>query len=588
MSKILETETEGYGPSFAIHGFMRYLGLRPAQLVAYALIYSCTVDKGCYDFGAAVLADWSGTSERTARTTIASLLEMGLIVERGSHVHGMNTVGRSLVAAADPISRAREAWLADHPDAGRSCFRISPEEISRENTSSPEISSREDLSSPAKVSRDVSSPEVSSPEKTSSPEEISRENTSSPEISSREDFSSPAKVSRDVSSPEVSSPEKTSSPEEISRENTSSPEISSREDFSSPAKVSRDVSSPEVSSPEKTSSPEEISRENTSSPEISSREDFSSPAKVSRDVSSPEVSSPEKTSSPEEISRENTSSPEISSREDFSSPAKVSRDVSSPEVSSPEKTSSPEEISRENTSSPEISSREDFSSPAKVSRDVSSPEVSSPEKTSSPETISRENTSSPEISSREDSSSPAIFSGESPYIPISNDYPEDWTDGWMDFQTDQPDVYPGMDSQVDTASDFRKIADETINRNKLDAARQPYDELRNLGFGADEIGAAWARRQAEAKDAGCEDKFMPQLRKWLLDTSVKGCRKMVEAARQRTGRGEKHLRRAPDGAWLIIGDGPVHPVVDANGIVYRGDNKEAAIDLARKQATSSL
>lgn len=330
MSKILETETEGYGPSFAIHGFMRYLGLRPAQLVAYALIYSCTVDKGCYDFGAAVLADWSGTSERTARTTIASLLEMGLIVERGSHVHGMNTVGRSLVAAADPISRAREAWQADHPDAEWVAPRVSPE------------------------------------------------------------------------------------------------------------------------------------------------------------------------------------------------------------------------------------------------------------------TISREKTSSPEISSREDSSSPAIFSGEPPYIPISNDYPEDWTDGWMDFQTDQPDVYPGMDSQVDTASDFRNIADETINRNKLDAARQPYDELRRLGFGADEIGAAWARRQAEAKDAGCEDKFMPQLRKWLIDTSVKGCQKMVEAARQRAGRGEKHLRRAPDGAWLIIGDGPVHPVVDANGIVYRGDNKEAAIDLARKQATSSL
>lgn len=330
MSKILETETEGYGPSFAIHGFMRYLGLRPAQLVAYALIYSCTVDKGCYDFGAAVLADWSGTSERTARTTIASLLEMGLIVERGSHVHGMNTVGRSLVAAADPISRAREAWQADHPDAERVAPLVSPE------------------------------------------------------------------------------------------------------------------------------------------------------------------------------------------------------------------------------------------------------------------TISPENTSSPEISSREDSSSPAIFSGEPPYIPISNDYPEDWTDGWMDFQTNQPDVYPEMDSQVDTAGDFRKIADETINRNKLDAARQPYDELRRLGFGADEIGAAWARRQAEAKDAGCEDKFMPQLRKWLLDTSVKGCQKMVEAARQRAGRGDKHLRRAPDGAWLIIGDGPVHPVVDANGIVYRGDNKEAAIDLARKQATSSL
>ena len=416
MSKILETETEGYGPSFAIHGFMRYLGLRPAQLVAYALIYSCTVDKGCYDFGAAVLADWSGTSERTARTTIASLLEMGLIVERGSHVHGMNTVGRSLVAATEPIVRAREAWQADHPDAEWVAPRVSPENISREITSSPDISSRED----------------------------------------------------------------------------------------------------------------------------------------------------------------------------FSSPAEVSRDVFSPEGSSPEKTSSPETISREITSSPEISSREDFSSPAKVSRDVSSYEVSSPEKTSSPETISREITSSPEISSREDSSSPAVFSGESPYIPISNDYPEDWTDGWMDFQTNQPDVYPGMDSQVDTESDFRKIADETINRNKLAAARQPYDELRRLGFGADEIGTAWARRQAEAKDAGCEDKFMPQLRKWLLDTSVKGCRKMVEAARQRTGHGEKHLRRAPDGAWLIIGDGPVHPVVDANGIVYRGDNKGAAIDLARKQATSSL
>ena len=405
MSKILETETEGYGPSFAIHGFMRYLGLRPAQLVAYALIYSCTVDKGCYDFGAAVLADWSGTSERTARTTIASLLEMGLVVERGSHVHGMNTVGRSLVAATEPIVRAREAWQADHPDAGRSSFRLSPEEISRE---------------------------------------------------------------------------------------------------------------------------------------------------------------------------------------DSSSPAKVSRDVSSREVSSPENTSSSENISREDSSSPAISSRENTSSPAIFSSDVSSREVSSPENTSSSENISREDSSSPAISSRENTSSTAIFSGESPYIPISNDYPEDWTNGWMGFQTNQPDVYPGMDSQVDTASDFRKIADETINRNKLDAARQPYDELRNLGFGADEIGTAWARRQAEAKDAGCEDKFMPQLRKWLLDTSVKGCRKMVEATRQRTGRGEKHLRRAPDGAWLIIGDGPVHPVVDANGIVYRGDNKEAAIDLARKQATSSL
>ena len=361
MSKILETETEGYGPSFAIHGFMRYMGLRPAQLVAYALIYSCTVDKGFYDYGAAVLADWSGTSERTARTTIASLLEMGLIVERGSHVHGMNTVGRSLVAASDPIARAREAWQADHPDARREAHRASPENISRE---------------------------------------------------------------------------------------------------------------------------------------------------------------------------------------DSSSPAKVSRDVFSPDVPSPEKTSSPENISREITSSPEISSRENFSSPA-------------------------------------------IFSGEPPYIPIRNDYPEDWMDGWMDFQTNQPDVYPGIDSQVETESDFRKIADETINRNKLDAARQPYDELRRLGFGADEIGAAWARRQAEVKDAGCEDKFMPQLRKWLLDTSVKGCRKMGEAARQRAGRGEKHLRRAPDGAWLIIGDGPVHPVVDASGIVYCGDSKEVAIDLARKQASSS-
>lgn len=329
MSKILETESEGYGPSFAIHGFMRYLGLRPAQLVAYALIYSCTVDRGCYDFGAAVLADWSGTSERTARTTIASLLEMGLIVERGSHVHGTNTVGRALVAAADPVSRAREAWKADHAGADRAVHGSSPEESSREKTSSPAISSRED------------------------------------------------------------------------------------------------------------------------------------------------------------------------------------------------------------------------------------------------------------------SSSPAIFSGETPYIPISNDYPEDWMDGWNENQTNQPDVYPGIDFQVDTAADFRNLTDETINRNKLDEARHPYDELRKLGFGADEIRSAWARRQAGAKDAGAEDKFMPQLRKWLLDTSVKGCRKMVEAERRRSGHGGKRLGQAPDGTWLIIGDGPVHPVVDANGIAYRGD-QEGAIALAREQSLTSL
>lgn len=329
MSKILETESEGYGPSFAIHGFMRYLGLRPAQLVAYALIYSCTVDRGCYDFGAAVLADWSGTSERTARTTIASLLEMGLIVERGSHVHGTNTVGRALVAAADPVSRAREAWKAGHLGADRAVHGSSPEESSREKTSSPAISSRED------------------------------------------------------------------------------------------------------------------------------------------------------------------------------------------------------------------------------------------------------------------SSSPAIFSGETPYIPISNDYPEDWMDGWNENQTNQPDVYPGIDFQVDTAADFRNLTDETINRNKLDEARHPYDELRKLGFGADEIRSAWARRQAGAKDAGAEDKFMPQLRKWLLDTSVKGCRKMVEAERRRSGHGGKRLRQAPDGTWLIIGDGPVHPVVDANGIAYRGD-QEGAIALAREQSLTSL
>lgn len=329
MSKILETESEGYGPSFAIHGFMRYLGLRPAQLVAYALIYSCSVDRGCYDFGAAVLADWSGTSERTARTTIASLLEMGLIVERGSHVHGTNTVGRALVAAADPVSRAREAWKADHPGADRAVHGSSPEESSRERTSSPAISSRED------------------------------------------------------------------------------------------------------------------------------------------------------------------------------------------------------------------------------------------------------------------SSSPAIFSGETPYIPISNDYPEDWMDGWNENPTNQPDVYPGIDFQVDTAADFRNLTDETINRNKLDEARHPYDELRKLGFGADEIRSAWARRQAGAKDAGAEDKFMPQLRKWLLDTSVKGCRKMVEAERRRSGHGGKRLRQAPDGTWLIIGYGPVHPVVDANGIAYRGD-QEGAIALAREQSLTSL
>ena len=340
MSKILETESEGYGPSFAIHGFMRYLGLRPAQLVAYALIYSCTVDRGCYDFGAAVLADWSGTSERTARTTIASLLEMGLIVERGSHVHGTNTVGRALVAAADPVSRAREAWKADHPGADRAVHGSSPEESSREKTSSPAISSREDSSSHAKTSR-------------------------------------------------------------------------------------------------------------------------------------------------------------------------------------------------------------------------------------------------------ERTSSPAIFSGETPYIPISNDYPEDWMDGWNENQTNQPDVYPEIDFQVDTAADFRNLTDETINRNKLDEARHPYDELRKLGFGADEIRSAWARRQAGAKDAGTEDKFMPQLRKWLLDTSVKGCRKMVEAERRRSGHGGKRLRQAPDGTWLIIGDGPVHPVVDASGIAYRGD-QEGAIALAREQSLTSL
>ena len=383
MSKILETESEGYGPSFAIHGFMRYLGLRPAQLVAYALIYSCSVDRGCYDFGAAVLADWSGTSERTARTTIASLLEMGLIVERGSHVHGTNTVGRALVAAADPVSRAREAWKADHPGADRAVHGSSPEESSRERTSSPAISSREDSSSHAETSRDVFSPEVSSPENTSSPESISRERTSSPAIFSGEDSSSPA------------------------------------------------------------------------------------------------------------------------------------------------------------------------------------------------------------IFSGEDSSSPAFFSGETPYIPISNDYPEDWTDGWNENPTNQPDVYPGIDFQVDTAADFRNLTDETINRNKLDEARHPYDELRKLGFGADEIRSAWARRQAGAKDAGAEDKFMPQLRKWLLDTSVKGCRKMVEAERRRSGHGGKRLRQAPDGTWLIIGYGPVHPVVDANGIAYRGD-QEGAIALAREQSLTSL
>ena len=160
-------------------------------------------------------------------------------------------------------------------------------------------------------------------------------------------------------------------------------------------------------------------------------------------------------------------------------------------------------------------------------------------------------------------------------------------DGWNENPTNQPDVYPGIDFQVDTAVDFRNLTDETINRNKLDEARHPYDELRKLGFGADEIRSAWARRQAGAKDAGAEDKFMPQLRKWLLDTSVKGCRKMVEAERRRSGHGGKRLRQAPDGTWLIIGYGPVHPVVDANGIAYRGD-QEGAIALAREQSLTSL
>ena len=352
MSKILETEPAGYGPAFAIHGFMRYLGLKPGQLVAYAIIYSQTVENGSYSLGSAVLADWAGMTVRTSRTTVTSLLEKGLIREEGVHIPGVNSIGRVLVATDGPVIDAIEAWKSDHPEWKNA---------------------------------------ASSPEKTSG---------------------------------EKTSPEKSSSGA--------------------------------ISSPE--------------------------------NISSPEKTSPEKSSSGA--------------------------------ISSPE--------------------------------NISSPEESSP---------------------------------ESPYIPIREDSRADWTDGWIENPSNQPSYPSPVNFQVDTDNGFQRLVDETVNRNRLAEAREAYDELLVEGIGAEEIHSAWSRFQAEARESGRADKYMPQLRKWLVDNGVKGCRRMVEAARPKQAAASRKLRRAPDGTWLVLGDGPVHQVTDGAGVAYRGDSMDGAIALARAQAS---
>lgn len=70
-------------PYITLQGWMLELGLKPGELIAFAVIYSFGKDGDWFRGSASYLGKWMGvSSKKTVRTALSTLLEKGLIEKR--------------------------------------------------------------------------------------------------------------------------------------------------------------------------------------------------------------------------------------------------------------------------------------------------------------------------------------------------------------------------------------------------------------------------------------------------------------------------------------------------------------------------
>lgn len=104
-------------------------------------------------------------------------------------------------------------------------------------------------------------------------------------------------------------------------------------------------------------------------------------------------------------------------------------------------------------------------------------------------------------------------------------------------EVDLPVVGPGEDLMLAEA----RLAASAVNRRSLGEIHEPLSALIALGFTAEEVQAAWDRRQDDARQTVSGDRFMPNLSKWLADRSPQGAWSMLYAARASAPAGDSAL-----------------------------------------------
>ena len=104
-------------------------------------------------------------------------------------------------------------------------------------------------------------------------------------------------------------------------------------------------------------------------------------------------------------------------------------------------------------------------------------------------------------------------------------------------EVDLPVAGPGEELMLAEA----RLAASAVNRRSLGEIHEPLSALIALGFTAEEVQAAWDRRQDDARQTVSGDRFMPNLSKWLADRSPQGAWSMLYAARASAPAGDSAL-----------------------------------------------
>ena len=169
------------------------------------------------------------------------------------------------------------------------------------------------------------------------------------------------------------------------------------------------------------------------------------------------------------------------------------------------------------------------------------------------------------------------------YIDIGSRYVVDRLDGWMD---NQPTVQPertGEELQVDAVGVewYRRLTATTVNRNRIDDTWGPYAALLAVGLTGEEICAAWMARQRRAREDGADDRFMPQLRKWLVGDPIAGSAAADVAAARRSAeqvvRPAFHLLRTAEN-WIVVSGGGQEIVTGSDGRALPPDTPREQVE----------